>query len=50
MRKHKKHHFKKIEGGVEMTDIVNYVLPFGILGNLANSLFVKKQGVPNAFY
>lgn len=40
---HHQHHFKKIEGGVEMTDIVNYVLPFGVLGNIANSLFVKKQ-------
>ena len=26
-----------------MTDLVHYQLPLGVLGNLANSLFVKKQ-------
>ena len=40
---HHQHHFKAIEGGVEMTDIVHYKLPFWILGDLANSLFVKKR-------
>jgi ligand-binding SRPBCC domain-containing protein len=40
---HHQHHFKSIEGGVEMTDIVHYKLPFWILGDIANSLFVKKQ-------
>ena len=40
---HHQHHFKKIEGGVEMTDIVHYRNPLGFLGNIANSLFVKKQ-------
>ena len=40
---HHQHHFKVINGGVEMTDIVDYVLPFGMLGTLANALFVKKQ-------
>ena len=37
------HHFKQIEGGVEMTDIVHYKNPLGFLGNLANTLFVKKK-------
>lgn len=40
---HHQHHFKAIEGGVEMTDLVHYQLPFGILGNLANALTVKNQ-------
>ena len=40
---HHQHHFKVIDGGVEMTDIVHYKLPLGFLGDVANSLFVKKQ-------
>ena len=40
---HHQHHFKEIAGGVEMTDIVHYKNPFWIFGDLANSLFVKKQ-------
>lgn len=40
---HHQHHFKEIDGGVEMTDIVHYALPLGILGEIAHSLFVKKQ-------
>jgi len=37
------HHFKAIEGGVEMTDIVHYKNPLGFLGKLANNLFVKNK-------
>ena len=40
---HHQHHFKNIEGGVEMTDIVHYKLPLWLLGDIANTLFVKKQ-------
>ncbi len=40
---HHQHHFRLTDDGVEMTDIVHYKLPFGILGRLANLLFVKKQ-------
>jgi len=40
---HHQHHFKSIEGGVEMTDIVHYRMPLWILGDIANSLFVKRQ-------
>jgi ligand-binding SRPBCC domain-containing protein len=40
---HHQHHFKAIDGGVEMMDIVHYRNPFGFLGNIANTLFVKKQ-------
>ena len=40
---HHQHHFKVIDGGIEMTDIVNYKIPFWIFGELAHSLFIKKQ-------
>ncbi len=40
---HHQHHFKAIPGGVEMTDIVHYKIPFWFLGDIAQSLFVKKQ-------
>lgn len=40
---HHQHHFKAIEGGVEMTDIVHYKNPLGFLGRIANALFVRKQ-------
>lgn len=40
---HHQHHFKAIEGGVEMTDIIHYKLPLGFLGSIANALFVGKQ-------
>ena len=39
---HHEHHFKSVNGGTEMTDIVQYKIPFGILGNLGLPL-VKKQ-------
>lgn len=40
---HHQHHFKVIDGGVEMTDIIHYKLPLWFLGDMANGLFVKKQ-------
>ena len=40
---HHQHHFKAVTGGVEMTDIVHYKLPLWFLGDLANSIMVKKQ-------
>ena len=40
---HHQHHFKAIDGGVEMTDIVHYKNPFWFLGDIANTLFVRKQ-------
>jgi len=45
---HHQHHFKEIEGGVEMTDIVHYKMPFWFLGDIANLLFVQAQ-VRNIF-
>lgn len=40
---HHQHHFKAIEGGVEMTDIVHYKLPLWFLGEIVHGLFVKKR-------
>jgi len=38
-----KHIFRKVDGGVEMTDELEYALPFGPFGRLANSLFVGRE-------
>ena len=40
---HHKHFIKKIPGGVEMTDIVDYKLPFGLLGRIAHPILVKRK-------
>ena len=40
---HHQHHFKEVNNGIEMTDIVHYKIPFWLLGDIANSLFVKSQ-------
>ncbi len=40
---HHQHSFKEVPGGVEMTDEVNYAIPLGILGRLANWLFVERE-------
>lgn len=40
---HHQHHFRKVNGGVEMTDIVHYKMPFWILGEVANTLLVRQQ-------
>ena len=40
---HHKHHFKVVEGGIRMTDEVDYALPWGILGRLAHWLFVERE-------
>jgi ligand-binding SRPBCC domain-containing protein len=37
------HRFKAVEGGIEMTDEVQYALPLGILGVLMHRLLVKGQ-------
>ena len=37
-----RHTFKEVEGGVEMTDVIDYAIPFGILGRLANWLYVER--------
>lgn len=40
---HHKHFLKEVDGGIEMTDIVHYKAPLGILGDLVNSLFIRNQ-------
>ncbi len=40
---HHQHHFKAVDGGVEMTDIVHYKLPLWFLGDIANTIMVKAQ-------
>lgn len=40
---HHKHFLEDVEGGVLMEDIIDYKLPFGILGQLAYPIIVKKQ-------
>ena len=36
------HHFAESDSGTLMTDIFDYKSPFGILGKLADKLFLKK--------
>jgi ligand-binding SRPBCC domain-containing protein len=40
---HHQHWFEAVEGGVKMVDIVNYALPLGFLGRMANTFFVKAK-------
>ncbi len=40
---HHQHHFKKIDGGVEMSDILTYKLKFGVLGRLLNKILVEQK-------
>jgi ligand-binding SRPBCC domain-containing protein len=40
---HHQHHFKAIEGGVEITDLLHYKPPMWILGDIANAVFIKSK-------
>lgn len=40
---HHQHHFKEIPGGVEMTDLLHYAIPFGPIGRLTNTIMVGKK-------
>ena len=40
---HHQHIFEEQNDGVLMTDIVTYIPPFGIVGDIANAFFIKKQ-------
>lgn len=40
---HHQHFFEQKENGIEITDIVNYILPFGIIGILMHILFIQKK-------
>lgn len=40
---HHKHFIKEVPGGVEMEDIIDYKIPFGILGQLVHPILVKPK-------
>ena len=40
---HHKHFLKAVQGGVEMTDVLHYKMPFGFLGRLIHYFFVNKK-------
>ncbi|MBK6354589.1 MAG: SRPBCC family protein [Saprospiraceae bacterium] len=40
---HHEHHLKAIPNGVMMVDLIHYVPPFGFLGDIAQSMFIKNQ-------
>ena len=40
---HHKHFIKEIPGGVEMEDIIDYKVPFGLLGQLIHPVLVKPK-------
>ncbi|UOB17831.1 SRPBCC family protein [Abyssalbus ytuae] len=40
---HHKHFLKPIKGGVEMEDIIDYKLPYGIFGKIMHTLFIKNK-------
>jgi len=40
---HHQHHFRAVDNGVEIRDIVHYGLPFGILGRIVHAFKIKGQ-------
>lgn len=40
---HHQHHFREIDGGVEMTDIVHYKNPLGFIGSWVNPFLVRPR-------
>ena len=40
---HHEHHFKEVDGGVEMTDIVSYIIPLGFLGKIVQPFLVQPK-------
>lgn len=40
---HHQHHFKEIDGGVHMTDLLHYAIPYGFIGRATNNLLIGKQ-------
>ncbi len=45
---HHEHIFEEKEDGILMTDIITYAPPMGVLGDIANKLFINKK-VHNIF-
>ena len=40
---HHQHHFEKTDDGILMTDILHYKVPFGLIGTIADALFVDNK-------
>lgn len=40
---HHQHHFREIDGGIEIADIVHYGLPFGIIGRTLGGNAVRRR-------
>src|ERR1700749_2791364 len=40
---HHQHHFKQVEGGIQMTDLLHYAIPYGFIGRIANNLLVANK-------
>ena len=40
---HHKHFIKEVKGGIEMEDVIDYKIPFGLLGQMVHPFLVKKQ-------
>jgi ligand-binding SRPBCC domain-containing protein len=40
---HHRHSFEEVEGGVKVSDLVHYIMPFGPLGSIAHALFARQK-------
>jgi ligand-binding SRPBCC domain-containing protein len=40
---HHQHHFRQVNNAVEMTDIVHYKIPFWFIGDIVNTIIVRKK-------
>ena len=40
---HHKHYFNEVDDGVEITDVVDYAIPLGPIGDILNHLSLKKS-------
>jgi len=40
---HHKHIFKEVNGGIEASDILDYVIPYGFIGRILHSIFIKPK-------
>lgn len=40
---HHQHIFKKVEGGIEMEDIISYAVSFGFVGTIINRLIISEK-------
>ncbi|MGE5440464.1 MAG: SRPBCC family protein [Bacteroidota bacterium] len=40
---HHEHIFREVNEGVEMTDIVHYAIPLGLIGRIMNAIVIKKK-------